>query len=146
MVDVGRKQPPCPDCKGNKFVVARSKTGPREIMCPGCKGTGDGPKHTIKVSVSSGTVSADMICPYGPGDETRPCWPHEGEDGEGPPLKWADGAEVGCNWKNWFQEGTWDSVTDNDHIATLDVEEAEWYPGSYFMFTVNGRKLHDHAR
>lgn len=143
---VSDKQPACPECHGECFVMADTKIGRRAITCHGCGGTGEGPKHTIKVSVSRGSVSAEMVCPYNAADQTRPCWPCEGEDGEGGPMRPDDGKDIGCNWKNWFQEGTWDSVHDNDHIATLDVEKAEWYTGQYFMFQVQGRKLNDHAR
>lgn len=33
--------PACPKCKGKKVIVVSTKSGPKEVACPVCRGSGE---------------------------------------------------------------------------------------------------------
>lgn len=52
-------------------------------------------EHRYTLVVVDEYVTLEVVCPYRPSDESRPCWPH-GEDGEPDPAPRLD-----CTYESW---------------------------------------------
>lgn len=129
-------QPNCPDCDGTGVQDdgALEESDYVGGPCPACRGTGAGPIHHLKLAIDSGSLVTTFVCPYDPADQTRPCWPREGEDGEGPPSPPdADGKSF-CNWKEWWDWAGLDGAADDPDWGTVNVEDVDWLPEKCLYF------------